>query len=141
MGLIDIAFENPLALDTNILITAFNEPEGISGKTLSKIKEISPQVYISTLVFEEFLVKIYKKKLEKDLASYEDFITGGGLFIVVSVDRQIARKAAQIRARFNLKAPDAIHLASAIESKAKVFVTADRRIPRKIDNLNIVSLV
>ena len=138
MGLSTFTPSQSLALDTNILITAFNNPKGKSGKLLEKIKEISPQVFISTIVFEEFLVEIYKKNLEKDLAGYEDFITGGGLFIVVNVDRQIARRAAQLRASYSsIRAPDAIHLATALESKAKIFITADRRLPRKINRLKI----
>lgn len=136
-----ITSSKALALDTNILITAFNNPNGESAKLLLKIKEISPKVFISTLVFEEFLVKIYRKKLEKDLAGYEDFITAGGLFIVVNVDRQIARKAAQLRAAYSsLRAPDAIHLATAIESKAKLFVTCDRRLPNRIEKVQIVTI-
>lgn len=139
MGLSDfINSSRSLALDTNILITAFNKPDGASGKLLEKIKEASPQVFVSTIVFEEFLVKVYKEKLEKDLAVYEDFITGGGLFIVISIDRTIARKAAQIRAVYSsIRAPDAIHLATAIESKAKIFITTEKRLPKKIDNLKI----
>ena len=139
MGLTDsITSKKTLALDTSVLITAFNKPEGKAGKLLDKIKELSPQVFISTIVFEEFLVKIYKKKLEKDIDIYEDFITAGGLFTVVNLDRQIARKTAQIRADFtHIRAPDAIHLATAIESKAKIFITGEKRLPRKIENLTV----
>lgn len=138
MGLVDsITSSHTLALDTNVLITAFNQPASLSGKLLDKIQKVNPQVFISTIVFEEFLVKIYQKKLQKNIAYYEDFVTGQGLFIVVSVNRDIARKAAKIRAQFDIKAPDAIHLATAIESRAKIFVTTDKRLPKKIENLTI----
>lgn len=139
MGL-DLGTSGTLALDTNILITAFNSPQGAAAKLLDEIGQNRPQVFISTLVFEEFLVEIYKKKLEKDLEIYEDFITASGLFMVVDMTRQIARKAAQIRANLNIKAPDAIHIATALQSKAKTFVTLDRKIPKKIESLTIFAL-
>lgn len=138
MGLVDsLKSSDILALDTNILITGFNQPTSSCAKFLEAIQKVSPQVFISTIVFEEFLVQIYKKKLEKDIAYYEDFITGQGMFIVVNVDREIARKAAQIRALFKIKAPDAIHIATAIISKVKIFITTDRRLPREINRLKI----
>lgn len=39
-----------------------------------------------------------------------------------------------------LKPPDAIHLASAIESGAKIFITTDNKLPRKIVGLTIQAL-
>lgn len=110
-------------------------PYTSAWQLLEKIKTVNPRVFISTLAFEEFLVQVFKKGLEKDLATYEDFITGGGSFVVVDISRQVARKAAKIRAEFNIKAPDAIHLATALKSASKIFVTTDKRLPRKIDKL------
>ena len=69
-----------------------------------------------------------------------DLVTAGGSITLVEVTKEIALRAAKIRAQFNLKAPDAIHIASAIESGARKFITVDRRIPRKIFNLNIIVL-
>ena len=69
-----------------------------------------------------------------------DLVTAGDSITLVNVTREIALRAAKIRAQFNLKAPDAIHLASAIESGAKTFITIDRRIPKKINGLAIKTL-
>lgn len=136
-----------LALDSNILISAFNayeNPNSLGNKAqviLKEIKQIGSQVFISVLVFEEFLVYFYKDDLVKDIGYYEEFITGGGLFTVKDVDRQVARRAAWIRAEYpNIRTPDAIHLASAIESGAGVFITADKGLPKKIGKLKIHAL-
>ncbi len=133
-----------VALDTNIFILAYNKksPSGEKAQgLLDKILHSGDQIFISVLVFEEFLVKIYKKGLEKNLADYENFLTAGGLITVVDVTRQIARAAAKIRADYpSVRAPDAIHLASAIDSNAKIFYTTDKRLPKKIGKLEIVSL-
>lgn len=132
-----------IALDTNIFIYAFNQ-KGSKGKTakviLEKIKTQGPRVYISVLAFEEFLIRIYKQKLEKVIDYYEDFLTAGGLITVVDINREISRKAAFLRAKYKtLRAPDAFHLASALESKASIFITADRRIPKRVEGLIVKS--
>lgn len=130
-----------IALDTNIFILAYNKRNNqgeTARKLLDKLTKQGSQVFISVLVFEEFLVKIYKQGLEKNLADYENFLTGAGVYTVVDVNRQIARFAAKIRADYpSVRASDAIHIASAIESGVKEFITTDRRLPRKIGKLTI----
>ena len=142
MGLTSFRFTS-VALDTNIFINALSEKQSISvpaEQVLEKISKESPVVYISVLVFEEFFIRIFKDNLDKRIAYYEDYITGGGFYTVVNVDRRIARQAAKIRAKYRaIKAPDAIHIASAQEVGAKIFLTFDRRIPRKIDRLSVVT--
>ena len=142
MGLTAFRFTS-VALDTNIFINALSVKLSVSGPTeqvLEKIRKESPTVYISVLVFEEFFIRIFKDNLDKRIAYYEDYITGGGFYTVVNVDRRIARQAAKIRAKYRaIKAPDAIHIASAQEVGSKIFLTFDRRIPRKIDRLSVVT--
>lgn len=134
-----------VALDTNIFILAYNKrsPQGeVAKKLLNKLAKSNSKIFISVIVFEEFLVKIYKQGLEKYLADYENFLTGGGIYTVVDVNRQIARLAAKIRADYpSVRAPDAIHIASAIESGVKIFYTTDKRLPKRIGKLEIQSLV
>lgn len=129
-----------LALDTNIFILAYNK--GSRGEKAQELLEkairSNTKTFISVIVFEEFLVKIYKQGLEKNIGDYENFLTAGGAITVVDVTRQIARVAAKIRADYSsIRAPDAIHIASAIEAGAKTFITTDRRLPKKIGKLEI----
>lgn len=42
------------------------------------------------------------------------------------IQRTVLRTAAQLRGRYRIKTPDAIHLASALESGATVFICDDR---------------
>lgn len=136
-----------LALDSNIFISAFNAYENTNSlgnkaqEILKEIKQIGSQVFISVLVFEEFLVYFYKDDLVKDIGYHEGFITGGGLFTVKDVDKQVARRAAWIRAKYpSIRTPDAIHIASAIEVSAELFITADKGLPKKIGKLKIHTL-
>jgi predicted nucleic acid-binding protein len=48
-------------------------------------------------------------------------------------------KAAQIRARYQIRTPDAIQLAAAIEFGARVFLTNDDRL-RKVTEIEVIVL-
>lgn len=142
MGLIDsITRSTIIALDTNIFIFALDHP-GESGEKagslLEHIKHVSPKVFISVLTIHEFFIKVYKEGRGKDTDKLFDFISMGGLASLVDINREIALVAAKIRATHpHVRAPDAIHLATALQSKAKIFITTDRRLPRKINRLKI----
>ena len=132
-----------LALDTNIFIYATakeSEFKAIAAKLLESIKAKRPKTFISVIVLEEFFIRMYRKGTLEKFPYYMDLVTASGTITLVEVTKEIALKSAKIRAQFNLKAPDAIHIASAIESGAKKFITVDRRIPKKINGRTIKTL-
>lgn len=138
-----IKASSEIALDSNIFIRALDDPSPLGKKALELleyIKETAPRVVISVILLEEFFVKVYKQKREKDLESILDFITMGGMIQLIDINKDIALLAAKLRADFHIKAPDAIHLATAIEAGANTFITTDRKIPRKIKSLKIITL-
>ncbi|HVE66591.1 MAG TPA: PIN domain-containing protein [Thermoanaerobaculia bacterium] len=47
---------------------------------------------------------------------------------VLDVDREIGIAAARFRARYGLRTPDAIHVATGVAAGASAFVTTDRRL-------------
>lgn len=142
MGVVDSIKESSnIALDTNIFILALDKPGLIGDKArnlLDHIRIVNPRVSVSVLVLEEFFVKVYKQKREKETAKVIDFIGLGGNANLVVINEQVAILSAKIRAEYGLRrAPDALHLASAIEAGARVFITTDRRLPRKIGKLTV----
>jgi predicted nucleic acid-binding protein len=58
---------------------------------------------------------------------------------VIDVDRQIAERAAAIRAAHGYRTPDALHLATAAVVGADVFVSNDERL-RGFSALRVVTL-
>lgn len=133
-----------IALDTNIFIIALDEenPKNKYARALlEKIKVNQTRVFISVIVLEEFFVKVYKTKQQKNIDYNLEFISLNGLCTILDVNRQIALLAASLRAEYlSLRAPDAIHLATAIASGAKVFITTDRRIPKNVKGLKVIVL-
>lgn len=129
-----------VALDSNIFIRALDDPGLLGEKSrrlLEDLRQKSQKIFISVIVLEEFFVRVYKENREKDFDNILDFLTLGGLIQVVDVSRKIALLTAKIRADYRIKAPDALHLASAIESGAKEFITTDRRLPGKVGKLTV----
>ncbi len=134
-----------ISLDTNIFIRALDDSTNLGDKArdlILEIKDATPRVFISTILLEEFFVRVYKDKREKEETNILDFLTLGGLGTFVSMDRQVALLAAKIRADYpTLRGPDAIHLASAISAGANTFITTDKRIPRRIKGLKVIVLL
>jgi predicted nucleic acid-binding protein len=62
--------------------------------------------------------------------AYRDILLNGGLLNLVIVTAAIAESAARLRARYNLRTPDALHLAAAIESTCDAFLTNDLGLKR-----------
>jgi predicted nucleic acid-binding protein len=63
------------------------------------------------------------------LAAFDQFFNGIELQIV-ELTASIVEYATELRAVYNLKSPDALHLSSAIQSGSAIFLTADQGLAR-----------
>jgi predicted nucleic acid-binding protein len=63
------------------------------------------------------------------LSQFDVFFNGVEL-LVVEVDAAVIERATDLRARYQLKTPDAIHYASAMVAGATVFLIGDRGLSR-----------
>jgi len=63
------------------------------------------------------------------LAAFDVFYAGVEL-ILVEVGAAVVERATDLRARYNLKTPDALHYATAVEVGAALFLTGDRALSR-----------
>lgn len=59
---------------------------------------------------------------------YEQVLTNAEQLTLCPVDVTVARRAAMLRAEYNLRTPDALQLATALEHHATAFLTNDRRL-------------
>ncbi len=57
----------------------------------------------------------------------------------LTVDLSLARQAIALRAEHNIRVPDALQIAAALESGATAFVTNDRRL-EKVHSLHVLVL-
>lgn len=63
------------------------------------------------------------------LAQFEVFFAGVELTLI-EVSATVIERATDLRAKYNLKTPDALHYATAVEVGATVFLTGDRTLAR-----------
>lgn len=61
---------------------------------------------------------------DKLLGAYDSFF-GASRLVILDITGEIIERATSLRAELGFKTPDAIHLASAIEANADLFVTGD----------------
>ncbi len=73
------------------------------------------------------------KKGRKDLEqAYRDILTSGERLRLLPVSQAIAESAAQLRADHNLRTPDALHIATALNAACDAFLTNDNGLKRII---------
>lgn len=93
----------------------------------------------STVTLAEILTKPFADK-EFFLADEIRFtVKSFTALSVTSIDEKLAEAAALIRARYNVRLPDALQLAAAIQGEATLFLTNDKR-TKKVDAVEVLVL-
>ncbi len=93
----------------------------------------------STITLLEVLVMPMRLGRNDIATQYKNLLTGSNYIEIIELTADIAAKAAQLRAKYDLKTPDSIQLATAIEYNADLFLTNDVRL-KNIDGLNMLTL-
>ena len=97
------------------------------------------RTFSSVITLAEVLnhpLKTGNKTLEQE---YRDILVNSGGYQLVSITISVAESAADLRARYNLRTPDALHVASAIHVGCDAFLTNDVGIKR-VQELTILIL-
>lgn len=129
-------------LDTNIWIYALeNYPQ--YSQTLQILFQALDQGHItactSELTLAETLVKPIQRENIAQQTICEQFINSTAYLSVIPINRSILVSAAQIRANSQLKLPDAIHAATALQTHCTRFLTNDRQF-QKLATLSVLLL-
>ncbi len=130
MGLNQIG-EWHVYLDTNLFIYALEYSEPHTEKVMavfSRIHETWAIAVTSQLALAECLVKPFLAEDPSSVKLYKQAIKSSTFLDVIDINLPILLIAAQNKAHYKNKLPDAIHLATAIESGCRVFITNDKRI-------------
>lgn len=84
----------------------------------------------SILSLTEVLTQPLRVGNEILVREYEDILQNSVGFELLPLNAAIARKAADLRAHYNLKTPDAIQVATCINAGCEAFLTNDLRLKR-----------
>ncbi|MEX2172269.1 MAG: PIN domain-containing protein [Pirellulales bacterium] len=88
------------------------------------------RVVTSTVTLIEVLVHPLRNNDEALARQYYDILLSSPHIDVVPVSLSVAERAAEVRANFRLKTPDAIQVAGAMMYNASALLTNDREWPR-----------
>jgi predicted nucleic acid-binding protein len=127
-------------IDTNLFIYLMEK----HPKYFQVAKEIFQQIekgqiygITSILVITEVLTKPLKDNNENLARTYKAAIGTFPNLTVKVIDSSICLTAAELRAKYSFKTPDAIFIATAIEEGAEVFITNDIRL-KNMSEINCI---
>jgi predicted nucleic acid-binding protein len=142
MGLVDILIGKTVFIDTSPFIY-FIEGQSQYKFDLQKVFKANDQgrIKMMTSVITLLEVLVLPLKLNRsDLADeYEKILTASPHMEILQIEIETVKIAAQIRATYQLKTPDAIQIATAIQCNADIFLTNDKDLKR-VTELEVITL-
>ena len=131
-----------IALDTSVWIYHF-EGSAAFGQAADSVLQAVARARVGAVASELVLLELLVAPLKKGSPDVADEIELTLLHFpnlqLAPVTRAVLVRAAEIRARYGLRTPDAIMLATAVESGATLAVTNDRAW-RKMDEIDVLLL-
>jgi predicted nucleic acid-binding protein len=100
----------------------------LTHKSFSSLENAKWRGITSTITIMEITVHPWRVGREDVARKYETLLMNFPNLEIVDIDRDIARIAAQLRARFDVRPPDALQLAASLSAGAHGFLTNDRRL-------------
>jgi predicted nucleic acid-binding protein len=132
----------PVALDTAVFIYYIEEhPDYLPfvEPLFAEVDAGTRDAVTSALTLLEVLVVAYRAGDVALAERYERLLTRSRGLHLVDLDRRQLRTAAQLRALYRLRTPDALQIAAALTAQCQTFVTNDRELP-EIPGLRVVQL-
>jgi predicted nucleic acid-binding protein len=93
----------------------------------------------SSITLLEVLVKPMRENQLKIVEQYKKILSDAPGIEIFEISNIIAIKAAELRAKYNLRTPDALQIATAIENNADYFLTNDMRL-KPVKEINSITL-
>ena len=141
---IDTALQSTqrLYLDTAPLIYYFEEYSSYISK-MDRIFDLIARTPVVTFSAVHILTEVMVKPLQTgnhELAQeYRDILVHSDAHTLVSITVPIAESAADLRARYNLRTPDALHVATAISAGCDALLTNDSQL-KQVQEFSILVL-
>ncbi|BAZ70812.1 putative PilT protein (plasmid) [Fischerella sp. NIES-4106] len=141
MGQLILPTSGTIYIDTSVVIyTIEGNPDYYSllQPLWSKFYTGEIQIVSSELILMEVLVVPLRNGNNSLVADYEELLLSSQVQLI-SITQSILQQAANLRAKTNLKTPDAIHAATALSVNCNQFITNDKGF-RNVPGLPVVIL-
>lgn len=104
-----------------------------------RLEQNENRAITSVVALAEVLVQPLRANRHDLVEKYRAFLVHGPNLTLADLTPAIAERAAALRARHNVRLPDAFQLAAALEHGASHFITNDTRL-KKITDLRVLAL-
>jgi predicted nucleic acid-binding protein len=94
----------------------------------------------STITLMELTVRPWQLEREDVAREYEALLVNFPHLMIADINRDVARRAAQLRATHRLRPADALQVATTLVHQGDAFITNDRRLARLESVLDILIL-
>ncbi|MCV9937649.1 PIN domain-containing protein [Boseaceae bacterium BT-24-1] len=115
-------------LDANAIIRFVETDDDLFDSLLDHTRDGENRLCTSEFTLAEVLVLPLRENNIELLSVYETLFAADNEIDIMPVDRAILRRSAELRATLGNKAPDAIHIATAVLAGCSVFISSDLRI-------------
>ena len=95
--------------------------------------------FSSVITITEVLTQPLRRSRRDIYEKYRKFLLNSSNFVIYPIDPIVAEKAAELRAKYGIKTPDAIQLAVGIENNGTIFITNDNDL-KKVNEINVLVL-
>lgn len=138
-----LANHSLIALDSSIFIYHFEANQTylpLTQVVLSAIADGTCQGVISTVTVMELTVLPWRQNRGDVARQYELLLANFPNLTIVDVTREVARRAAQLRALYNVRPADALLVATGLVNKATAWVSNDIQLRRLASEIEVFIL-
>jgi predicted nucleic acid-binding protein len=131
-----------LSMDTSPFIYLVEKHPVYEARIVAIFGEVGAghiQVITSMLTLTEVLTMPLIKKQSHYVNEYRAMLLNTQSILSIPVDSVVAERAAELRAKYGLKTPDALHIATALETGCHAFLTNDMKL-KQVTEIQILIL-
>ena len=137
MGLTEKLTGQLVYFDTNIFIYAFEATARYKMQLAALASLLDDEdcvVFTSEFTLSELLTKPFREHNTAAAAAYRDMLEDSTVRLV-PVTRAVLIRSAMLRGQLGIKTPDAIHVATAVDSGCSAFLTNDAsiKLPKSVE--------
>jgi len=132
-----------LGLDTSIFIYHLEGQTTylpLTREILGRVESGQSEAVVSTVTIMELTVHPWRVHRSDIARQYEVLLINFPHHQLVDVTRDVARKAAQLRAQYNLRPADALQVGTAMISGATLWVSNDKQLKRLEPEIEVLIL-
>ena len=122
-----------VGIDTVAFIYHFEENEKylpFTNVLFEMIENGKVRAVTSTITLMEILVKPKRDGNQKAANEYKFILQTFPNLEIRNIDAEVAERAAEIRAKYGVKPPDALQVAASLINNAEAFITNDRELKK-----------